>query len=252
MKIVIFCNGYKGGVGKSTTARAVADYVESEGINFILFEANPDTPDFAGFYPSRFADGNNIFEFSSSSDTIDAPNIIFEQLTAAPDGSVAVVNMPSSVFLDFHAWVEGFGIFDYAKSKNISLVNMLVTSGDPESLQAIENCIQSHADGMKHFIIRNLKFIDPKNYPVFSPSLAALVDKYSIGIFDLPALPARIQDTLVQNQLSYTEARNLKDESIFLELNKFAVRSFLNKCKAMLDSTGIFDSVKSKKSSPAK
>jgi hypothetical protein len=224
----------KGGVGKSLFTRGLCAYCEEKKIPHLSFEANQDTPDLAGFYPEILEHGR-IFEFSRGDD-IDAPNIVINAMVAQQVHSI--VNMPAAGESSFEAWAKAFDVFTVMKENNIRMINWFVTSGDPDSIDSLKESIDIYGSDMQHVVVTNLKFMKPGQS--LGDEILELLEKNKAPVIEMAAIPKRIQDFVLAKQLQYIEATTFTDPKFGL-MDRGAIRGFLNKLFAAIDSTKIFD-----------
>jgi hypothetical protein len=228
----------KGGVGKSTWARILCAYCEARQVPHLAYEANRDTPDLAGFYPKIQEEGR-IFKFSDSNSKNDAPNVVAN--TAIEQKIITIVNMPAAVSSTFDQWLDTFHVLDFLETNNARMVNWFVTNGDPDSLDPFLDLLSTYGSKIGHVLVRNLNFMEPS--AVFDQKILDLAQQHGAKTINLPALPKRIQDAILGKQLQYNEAVHYTGDPNLGPLDRSAVKGFLNKCFAAIDSTGIFDGV---------
>ncbi|MEO0374266.1 MAG: hypothetical protein AAF329_06460 [Cyanobacteria bacterium P01_A01_bin.17] len=234
LSYIHFADGNKGGVGKSFVARTLYQWFIDHQVPVIGFDTDPeDNPDFSDIYPDI---ARTVFSETQSQE--DAANVIVNQ--AAMTHQPVVVNLPARAHHPFQAWLAKFDILTLAAEQRIGLVKWFVTTGEADSLRSLVNSLRACGTAVPHIVVRNRKYDDWSFYNEADEVLALIQATHS-QVIDLPRLPARLASTILNQRLTYDQARTYQGKSYGIT-EQAGVRKFLAQAYGEFERTGVLPS----------
>jgi hypothetical protein len=207
-KAYYYVTGGKGGIGKSTVALALTDYLASYG-QVLLIDTDPTNADSSASYKDG-KDANvtairaNI-RSEDSSGQID-PSGLFETLNKAESEAVnsVVVDAPAG---DSNLLANaGEVITSACKQAGIqSYFVWLVDSNDRTPVNALHAAWDSIKDADKIVLVKNYR--KGNNFEFFdgSKTIAGITSASNVQIIDLPKFASRIEEHLRIERMTFAE-----------------------------------------------
>lgn len=179
--MLILIGADKGGVGKTTVARAVLDYFNASGLTWRAFDSEAPTGVLKRFFPR----GTDVVDLAEVTDQMR----IFDTLT--PD-CVTVVDLRAGALSALLKTLGDVGLFDLVRSGAVELVVMHVLGASVASFAEVRETA-GLAAGAKHILVRN-----HVNAATFFEWDAAsgdvLASSGACGVIDIPQLAERANE----------------------------------------------------------
>lgn len=228
MSSILFAGGIKGGVGKSFVMRCLVQYFIHKNWKYTLIEADATIPDVRKIYKQNC----KLVNFSDDPKKSHEPDIIFNEARK----NTVLVNLPSNIFNSFNYWVESTNLLDLKNKYQVEAVKLFVTDGCYESIEMFKQSVQKFNGKLLHVLIRNtgrLTAGSDFDYLEEKQELREIIEKYSIPVYDLPALNSREQYFIDEYALTLEEAT--KREDILDPLSCQRVVNFLDSVYLLFD-----------------
>lgn len=144
---LILTHGEKGGVGKTTVARVVADFLASRDITFKAFDAEGATGQLLRFHPGDTA----------SVDVADAAGIA-PVLDYAMEGSgrkIALVDLGARSGEDVKSWLYRGGALEEAEAGRLGITVVYVLGGAVDSVGHLKECFGALGRDVTYVVVKN-------------------------------------------------------------------------------------------------
>lgn len=227
VKRVHFCDGDKGGVGKSFVCRTLIQYFVDKGIGFTPLEADRYNPDVA----TRYID--LPFEFAIFSD--DERQTKADEIVEFAKAKPVIISLPSQVGKPLNLWLDD--AIDSARRHKIQFVRWFVSSGSYESLELFYVALKEHGDSMPFVLVQNQGVGEEWDTSQVE-GLPELMKKLKVKVIDFPKLPLQERNLLDKNNLTLGAART---SELFknLSISRDRIEKFLKKAYNSFESTGL-------------
>ena len=145
---LIVTHGEKGGVGKTTVARVIADFLKSHDIAYRAFDAEGETGQLLRFHPTD----------TSSVDVADAASVapVLDYLMDGSGKRLALVDLGARSGVDLKAWLYRGGALEEAESARLGITVVYVLGGAIVSVGHLKECYAALGREVNYVIIRNL------------------------------------------------------------------------------------------------
>lgn len=145
---LIVTHGEKGGVGKTTVARVLADFLKSHDIVFRGFDAEGETGQLLRFHPQD----------TSSVDVADAASVaaILDYVMDGSGKRLALVDLGARSGSDLHGWLYRGGALEEAESARLGITIVYVLGAAVDSVGHLKECYSALGKEVNYVIIRNL------------------------------------------------------------------------------------------------
>lgn len=214
---LVIVTGDKGGVGKSTFARAMLQTYLDTKQNFTAFDADTSNPQIKRFYdkecsvlPVNIFKSGETDAFLDDLKTLIYPSKEKKEDAALPGGkSLFLLELPSQSIQFFRSFEEEMGFFSVVEKKLDMRVTMAVvinrTKDSVNQLKYLRDFCGNQAD---YIVIKNLFFGDQGKFERYDNS--SLVKELkeannSMPEICLPELIAHAYDYLDENNYSYAK-----------------------------------------------
>ncbi|SMF47920.1 Oxyanion-translocating ATPase [Alteromonadaceae bacterium Bs31] len=236
MSRVHFIGGEKGGVGKSFTARLLAQYYVDSGLSFQGFDADMSHQTFSRFY-GDFNKPLQVGDYESLDQIIDAA-------AAKPEVDI-IVDLAAQTSAQFEAWVDDSATFDLLKMMGFESFLWHVMDDGFDSVCLLDKLIlRRKKDPANLVVVENFGRGD--SFELFEKSETyARADKFGATFFHLSHLHPALARKVDFNCSSFWAASNNQDGLSIAERQR--VRIWLIKQYAQIEA--LFDSVESKAAS---
>jgi hypothetical protein len=226
---LLLTHGEKGGVGKTTAARVLADFYKSREIPFRAFDAEGDTGQLLRFH------GDDTAPVEVTKAALIAP-VLDYLMDGNGQKRLALVDLGARTGGDLKSWLYRGGALEEAEANNLGITVMYVLGGAIDSVGHLKECHGELGRSVNYIVVRNLgvasKFdvYDQSKVreellnngareitmPALDPAVYQSVDKASVSF----------QDFIDSNggQFSYTERRYCRTwlRECFNELDEVA------------------------------
>jgi hypothetical protein len=223
MARVHFVGGEKGGVGKSFTARLLAQYFIDTKLPLKVFDTDASHATLTRFY-SDFATEVSVADY----DSLDQILIAAEE----EPGAELVVDLAAQTAAGLDAWIEESDLFSLSDDINAQLVYWHVMDDGADAARLLERHLQHYAGKpWQLVVVKNLG--RGNNFSFFEQSDIAQTARDAGAVFvDIPALTAGLTQKIDFYNFSFWAAcQNTKAMSA---IERQRVRVWLNKCYSQI------------------
>ncbi|MCT7975827.1 mobilization protein [Laspinema olomoucense] len=231
--------GERGGAGKSTGCRVMADYLLNRSIPFCLVDTDRSRPDVKAYYGEKL--GENCVEayFSEAEYKSNNADIIFE---LAMKKNV-LVNLPAQVAVPFQEWVQRNCLKEVAEEMKVRFVLWFACTGEMDSLQLFEDSLNQYP-WIEHVLVKNLGISDPNawNKILSSKKFNDLQQSPPFKQIELPKFYARDRDIIEEEPMPLSEAITTQQRLGILGCKR--TQKFLDNCAMQFEGTGYFGATK--------
>jgi hypothetical protein len=220
-----FIGGEKGGVGKSVSARVLAQWFIDRELPWAGIDADLSHGALSRFY----GDFTKPVDLDSS-ESID--QIIDRALGAERQ---VLVDLPAQSARALHTWLKEANVIAFANEVGVKLSFWHVSDGGFASVSAIEASLQFLRDRVRHVVVKN--YGRSKDFTQFDDSPArASLDELSGATVDLPELDSATMYRVDRLGSSFWAAINRSEGSDALKpLERQRAKLWLDRCYAEFD-----------------
>lgn len=231
--------GERGGAGKSTGCRVMADYLLERGIPFYLVDTDRSRPDVKAYYGERLGERCVEAYFSEAEHKSNNADTIF-QLALTQN---VLVNLPAQVAVPLKEWVERNCLDEMAKEVQVKFVLWFACTGEMDSLQLFEESLNQYP-WMEQVLVKNLGIQpDPNAWKklLSSERFKNLQHNYSFKQIELPKFYAVDRDLLEAEPMPLSVA--IATDNVLGILGRKRTQKFLANCAAQFEGTGYFEAI---------
>lgn len=144
---LVLTHGEKGGVGKTTVARLLADFWISRGVSFRAFDAEGVAGQLLRFHPNQ----------SAAVDVCKAEGIapVLDYLMDGSKGRLALVDLGARSAGEVSAWLHKGGALEEAESANLGITVVYVVGGSVDSVGHLKQCYAALGKAVDYVIVKN-------------------------------------------------------------------------------------------------
>jgi hypothetical protein len=145
---LILTHGEKGGVGKTTVARVLADYLNAREIAYRAFDAEGPTGQLLRFHPNE----------SAAVDVSDAASVapVLDYLMDGTGKRVALVDLGARTGADLKSWLYRGGALEEAEASRLGITVVYVLGGAVDSVGHLKECFAELGRDVTYVVVRNL------------------------------------------------------------------------------------------------
>lgn len=224
MSQIHFVGGEKGGVGKSVTARLLAQWFIDHGKSFAGLDADQSHGVLQRFY-AEFTRPVDLTVQESADQIMDRALGAERQV---------LVDLPGQSIRPLHAWLTGADILQFAREVGVSFTFWHVTDGSYASVSEVDELIELFGDEVRHVVVKN--FGRGKDFSLFEGSPAKQrLDAVQGSTIALPELDPTAMLRIDTTGASFWAAANSTDAPYTLRaLERQRVRLWLKQAYAAL------------------
>lgn len=209
-----FIGGEKGGVGKSWTARLLAQYFIDHGKEFIGFDSDQSHGTFSRFY-NEFTSPLKVEEYYSLDKIIEAA----EENPA----SDIIVDLAAQTSTRLGQWIDESDIFGLLQEMGYETYLWHVMDDGADSIQLLDKLLDRYSDQALQFIVvrnkgRGENFEHFEASPVFSKAQARNSQLITLG-----KLQSQLTKKIDFNDLSFWAAANNREAATTAERQRMKV-----------------------------
>lgn len=193
---LIICHGEKGGVGKTTVARVLADYLRENKLSFRAYDAEGETGPLMRFHggiaqPIEFADAAGI-----------APVLDYLMDNGGP--RLALVDLGARAGSDLKSWLYRGGALEESAEGKLGVTIVYVLGGAVDSVGHLKECLSAIGKDVKYLVVRNLGVSG--RFDVYEQSHTRQ-ELLSIGTkeIELPALDSVVFQSVDKSSLPFSD-----------------------------------------------
>lgn len=179
--MLILIGADKGGVGKTTVARAVLDYFNASGFNHRAFDS--ESP--AGVLKRFFPRSTDVIDLTDVTDQMK----IFDTLSSE---CVTVVDLRAGALSPVLKTLGDVGLFDLVKSGAVHLVVLHVIGASIASFAEVRETAAMVSDAA-HILVRN-HLNESTFFEWDAASADVLASSGALGVIDVPRLAERANE----------------------------------------------------------
>jgi hypothetical protein len=178
---VILVGADKGGVGKTTVASALLDFLThaNQGAVTRAFDTEPEP----GRLKARYPNQTEVVDFTN---TVGQMRVL-DTLRTTP---ITVIDMKAGILSDTLELLENIGFLDKAQSGEIGLTMLHVLGGTTASFGEIKGVAQKMACG-RHYLVKN--HINDNSFFQWHPDMAKVLDG---GVINIPKINAMAMENI--------------------------------------------------------
>jgi hypothetical protein len=217
MSHIHLVGGEKGGVGKSTVARLLAQAFIDREQAFVALDGDRSHGDLLRFYADYTVPLN--LDENASADAI--------LLSAIETDQAVLVDLPAQSAHALQNWIQESGVLDLAKELDIPLTYWHVTDGSRNSVELLQRAIDdfSDSDAVAFVIVRNAG--RGGNFEAFGQSTAkARAEATGARTIDLARLDDKVMSNIDWQNLSFWAAAHRDQGECLSLLDRQRVRSW--------------------------
>jgi hypothetical protein len=145
---LVIAHGEKGGVGKTTVARVLADYLQARKLPFRAYDAEGATGQLMRFHP----ESTLPIEFT------DAASIspVLDHLMDGGNAHLALVDLGARAGSDLKSWLYRGGALEESAAGRIGVTIVYVLGGAVDSVGHLKECFAALGKDVKYLMVRNL------------------------------------------------------------------------------------------------
>ena len=150
MKRLIVILGGKGGTGKTTFCRLLIDFLHSEGVNYLAYDADTENPELYEYYK----DLGTCVELLEFLEVSEAKRLFTQLREKSPD--VAILDMPGASGRRTREIINQFGLFKIAKNLGYRVTLCTVLNLGYEPIVSLNVMKEFCGDQVDYLVVRNL------------------------------------------------------------------------------------------------
>ena len=222
---LILTHGEKGGVGKTTVARVIADFLNSRHTTFRAFDAEGMTGQLMRFHSSEAA----AVDVSSAASIAPVLDYVMEGVGKR----LALVDLGARSGDDLKNWLYRGGALEEADASRLGITVVYVLGGSVDSVGHLKECYGALGREMSYVIVKN--FGVASKFEIYDESNVR-ADLLAIGAreISLPVLDASVYQSVDRASVSFSAfAENQGGNFGFTE--RRYCRTWLRECFAALE-----------------
>lgn len=201
MSHIHFIGGEKGGVGKSVTARVLAQWAIDRGLPFVGMDADQSHGALARFY----AEYTHVIDLNSP----EGADQIMDR--ALGNERIVLVDLPAQSVVALQNWLSDADVLSFADEMAIGITFWHVTDGGFASVGELGQSLARLGDRVQHVVVRN--FGRSREFDQFENSAArARLDALGGHVIDLPELDPATMYRIDARGASFWAASNLSKD----------------------------------------
>ena len=222
---LLLTHGEKGGVGKTTAARVLADFYKSREISFRAFDAEGDTGQLLRFH----ADDTAPVEVTKAA--LIAP--VLDYLMDGNGRRLALVDLGARSGADLKSWLYRAGALEEAEDNNLGITVMYVLGGAIDSVGHLKECHEELGRACNYIIVRNLGVASKFEVYDQSKIREELLNDGAREI-TIPALDAAVYQSVDKASVSFQDFVDNKGGNFSYTERRYC-RTWLRECYEALD-----------------
>ena len=222
---LILTHGEKGGVGKTTVARVVADFVNSRGLTFRAFDAEGATGQLLRFHPSETA----AVDVAHAADI--AP--VLDYVMEGAGKRLALVDLGARSGEDLRNWLHRGGALEEAAAARLGITIIYVLGGAIDSVGHLKECYASLGREVNYVIVKNYGVAE--KFEIYDQSKVRK-ELLAVGAREIafPALDPSVYQAVDRSSLPFSSfAENVGGNFGFTE--RRYCRTWLRECLTALE-----------------
>ncbi len=221
---LILTHGEKGGVGKTTVARVIADFLNAREATFRAFDAEGATGQLLRFHPGETA-------------PVDPGNAatIAPVLDYAMEGGkrIALVDLGARSGEEVKTWLYRGGALEEAASARLGITVVYVLGGAVDSVGHLKECFNALGRDVQYVVVRNYGVAGA--FEVYDQSKIRR-EMVAAGAreLDFPALDSSVYQSVDRASMSFTDFAEAQNGDFGFTERRYC-RTWLRECFAAFD-----------------
>jgi hypothetical protein len=222
---LILTHGEKGGVGKTTMARVLADFLKSREISFRGFDAEGATGGLLRFHP------NDTMPIDVASAASVAP--VLDYVMEGSGRPVALVDLGARSGADVKGWLYRGGALEEAEGLRLGITVIYVMGGAVDSVGHLKECLGSLGREVTYVIVKNLGVAE--KFELYDQSKVR-EELLSFGTKEiaLPPLDQAVYQSIDRSSLPFSAFAENKGGTFGFTERRYC-RTWLRECFAALE-----------------
>lgn len=230
MAVVHLFDGEKGGVGKSTFGKTVCHYFETNSIEFVLVDADPNNPDVAEVYGGIT---NIHFKVADDATAIASKqSALVDKIFEMAFEKTVLVNLPANVHEQVAYWIESNNLLDSEFASQVKICKWFLSNGSYNSVTLFLNSLEKYQGKLAHCFVRNNGICWDWETVEQREDFKQAQEKYRFGDIIFSGLRATERDYLEKNRQPFKLA--LQDEKLPI-LSRQRLAKFLRSSKEAIE-----------------
>lgn len=222
---LILTHGEKGGVGKTTVARVIADFLNAREIPFRAFDAEGSTGQLLRFH------SNDTAPVDVSSAASVAP--VLDYVMEGNGKPVALVDLGARSGNDVRAWLYRGGALEEAEAARLGITVAYVMGGAVDSVGHLKECVAALGRDVNYVIVKNLGVAS--KFEVYDQSnVREELLSFGAKELSLPALDPAVYQAIDRSSLPFSDFADNKGGSFGYTERRYC-RTWLRECFAVLE-----------------
>ena len=223
---LILTHGEKGGVGKTTVARVVADFLSARDTAFRAFDAEGSTGQLLRFHP----------EVTAAVEVDNAATIapVLDYVMEASGRRLALVDLGARSGEDVKGWLYRGGALEEAEESRLGITVIYVLGGAVDSVGHLKECFAALGREVSYVVVKNFgvagKFDVYDNSNVRKELLAAGARE-----IDFPALDGSVYQSVDRASISFSAFADGQNGNFGFTERRYC-RTWLRECFTALES----------------
>jgi hypothetical protein len=226
MASINFIGGEKGGVGKSVTARVLAQYFIDKGLDFTGFDTDRSHHSFNRFY-ADFASPVVV-------DSFEGMDLIFAAFEDNPQQNV-IVDLAAQTSAPLSRWIKDAGLLELFADMGITVNFWHVMDDGRDAVDLLSGLVDSYGPGPNYIVVQNhgrgSNFVLLRNSHALQKAEA-----YGAHVIELPHLHDASMRKIDQHNTSFWKAVHDRESQNSLGLlERQRVKTWLKNCYQVFD-----------------
>lgn len=222
---LILTHGEKGGVGKTTVARVIADFLNSRNASFRAFDAEGGTGQLLRFH------ANETMPVEVDNAALIAP--VLDYVMEGAGKRLALVDLGARSGEDVRSWLYRGGALEEAEAARLGITVVYVLGGAVDSVGHLKECFEALGRNVSYVIVKN--FGVAGKFDVFDNSNIRK-DLQAVGSREIsfPALDGSVYQSVDRASVSFTTFAEGQGGNVGFTERRYC-RTWLRECFAALE-----------------
>jgi len=151
MRSLNFIGGEKGGVGKSVTARVLAQYFIDKGRPFTGFDTDRSHTSFSRFYADQ-ASHIVVDKYEG----LDHIANMFDEGTASVDRKSAIVDLAAQTATPLVRWIKDSDVLPMLAEMGVTVNLWHLADAGRDSIELLDKLLNTYGPGPNYIVVKNL------------------------------------------------------------------------------------------------
>lgn len=222
---LIVTHGEKGGVGKTTVARVLADFLNSRKLTFRAFDAEGSMGQLLRFHKNETA----------SVDVGDAASIapVLDYVMDGAGRRIALVDLGARSGEDLKNWLYRGGALEEAGAGHLGITVVYVLGGAVDSVGHLKECFKALGNDVSYVIVKN--FGVAAKFEIYDQSIVRK-ELLALGAkeIELPALDGSVYQSVDRASLPFSSFAEAQGANFGFTERRYC-RTWLRECFAALE-----------------